>query len=127
MNKAIENIISNVLKEILQEEPEGPKSNDGSSYYKNKTCVIRTSNAGVFVGEVAVQESATIILNNCRRLWYWDGASSLSQLATEGVTRPENCKFSVLTNAHQVLGVIEVIPVTAAAKKLIYGVKEWKQ
>lgn len=33
------------------------------------------------------------MLKNARRLWYWDGAASISQIAVDGVSKPENCKF----------------------------------
>lgn len=34
-------------------------------------------------------------MTNARCLWYWDGAASLMQLAMEGVTAPQNCKFTM--------------------------------
>lgn len=66
-------------------------------------------------------------LTSCRRLWYWDGAASLSQLAAEGVKRPDNCKFTVTVDSIVVLNVIEIIPTTAEAQKSIEDVKVWKR
>lgn len=64
---------------------------------------------------------------NARRLWYWEGAASLSQLATEGVKAPENCKFTVTVPSMTVLGVIELIPCSKVAVQSIDGVPEWKR
>ena len=64
-------------------------------------------------------------LTNCRRLWYWDGAASISQLAVDGVTKPNNCKFTVVVEEILIMGVIEIIPCTEKAIESIEGVKEW--
>ena len=55
--------------------------------------IVRTRSAGVHAGELISHNKKGVELKNARRLWYWDGAASLSQLAMEGVSRPENCKF----------------------------------
>ncbi|MCF0120546.1 MAG: hypothetical protein HUJ65_02815, partial [Oscillospiraceae bacterium] len=34
-------------------------------------------------------------LTQCRRIWYWSGAASLSQLANDGVRKPDECKFTI--------------------------------
>lgn len=92
--------------------------------------IIRTKNAGVFFGEVAKQENTTagviMTIRNCRRLWYWNGAASLSQLAMEGVSHPRDCKFTVTVPEMVVIGVIEIIPCTDKAVESINNVKEWK-
>ena len=94
---------------------------------KNQKYIIRCDRAGVFYGEIAERRGSEADLVNVRRLWYWDGAASLSQLATEGVKAPRNCKFTVTVPSMTVLGVIEVIPCTDAAVASIEGVTEWKR
>jgi hypothetical protein len=90
--------------------------------------IVRTRNAGVFAGEIAhkFESDQRVILNQCRRIWYWDGAASLSQLAIDGVSKPENCKFTVRTDDHEIFEVIEIIPCTLKAMDSIEGVDEWK-
>ena len=92
-----------------------------------KYVLIRTYSAGVFVGYLKSKKDSEVVLLNARRLWYWDGASSLSQLAMEGVTRPKTCKFPVEVSEVTLLNVIEIIPVTEKAKKSISEVEVWKQ
>lgn len=95
--------------------------------YENQKCIIRCDRAGVFFAEVESLEGSTAKLKNCRRLWYWDGAASLSQLALEGVTAPENCKFTVTVPSMTVLQVIEVIPCSPQAAAYIEAVPVWKR
>jgi hypothetical protein len=87
--------------------------------------IVRTENAGVFAGTLVRRTGNEAELRGAIRLWYWSGAASLSQLAVEGVKNPENCKFAVPVDL-TVLGVIEVISTTAAARANIESVKSWK-
>ena len=92
-----------------------------------KRVVVRAHGAGVFYGTLNEVENNTVELTSCRRLWYWDGAASLSQLAAEGVKKPDNCKFTVSVDSIVVLNVIEIIPATAEAQTSIENVKVWKK
>lgn len=96
---------------------------------KEKRYIIRCDRAGVFFAHVAEYDTATAtaMLTDCRRLWYWDGAASISQIAMEGVKRPYNCNFTVTVPEMIVGGVIELIPCTEKAEKSIDGVKVWKR
>jgi hypothetical protein len=89
--------------------------------------IVRTYSAGVFAGYVKdrVGKEGTVI--NARRLWYWSGASSLSQLALEGVKSPDECKFPAEVPEVLLTEIIEIIPCTGEAKKSIDSVKIWKQ
>lgn len=94
--------------------------------YEGKRCIVRCDRAGVFFAEVARLDGQTAELRNARRLWYWAGAASLSQLAAEGVKKPRECKFTVTVPEMKVMGVIEVIPCTDAAVESIDKVLVWK-
>ena len=92
--------------------------------------IVRSDRAGVFYGTLdeveALGDKYCVTLTKCRRLWYWDGAASLSQLANEGVKKPEDCNFTVVVESISVMGVIEIIPTTVEAQRIIEGVKVWK-
>ena len=92
-----------------------------------KYCIVRGRDFGVFAGTVETVEEDRALLKDARRLWYWDGAASLSQLAMEGVKAPRDCKFTVPVESIVLCGVIEIIPATEAAKRIIGGVAEWKR
>lgn len=91
-----------------------------------KKVIIRADRAGVFFGTLKEKNGSEVTLTDCRRIWYWSGAASLSQLATEGVKRPDECKFTVVVPLITILGVIEIIPCTKEAIKSIENVKVWK-
>ena len=87
--------------------------------------IVRTYSAGVFAGTLKSRDGKEVVLTNVRRLWYWDGAASLSQLAMEGVSKPENCKFPCEVEEILLTEAIEILPLTAKAKASIDGVKVW--
>lgn len=88
--------------------------------------IIRAKDAGVFFGHIKERKGDEVTLTDCRRIWYWQGAASLSQLATEGVSEPRFCKFTVVVPEMTVLGVIEITPCSEAAVASIQGVKAWR-
>ena len=88
-------------------------------------CMVRTRSAGVFAGTVAERCGAEVLLKNARRIWYWSGAATLSQLATDGTSMPEDCKFPAPVAEVLLLEVIEIIPITDAAAESIASVPVW--
>lgn len=95
--------------------------------FMNKKVIVRGDRSGVFFGTLVAKEGTEVKLENCRRLWYWDGANSISQLAAEGTTRPDNCKFTVTVSEIIITDAIEIILCTDTAIKNIEGVKVWKK
>jgi hypothetical protein len=88
--------------------------------------IIRTYSAGVFAGYLVKRDGKESTLRKVRRLWYWDGAASLSQLAVDGVSKPQNCKFAVEVDSITVTETIEIILCTEKARLNIQGVISWK-
>ena len=95
---------------------------DGMPY-----CMVRTYSAGVFAGYLESREGKEATLRNARRIWYWDGAASLSQLATDGTSKPENCKFPAAVPQVLLTEVIEIIPASEKAINSIAAVPVWAQ
>ena len=93
---------------------------------ENTYYIVRCDHSGVFAGNIKHREGREVTMTNVRRLWYWSGAASLSQLALEGVKKPGNCKFTVTVSELVVLDAIELIPCTAEAEACIKGVPEWR-
>ena len=91
-----------------------------------KKVLIRGDRSGVEFGTLVEYKGSEGTLHNARRIWYWDGAATLSQLAMEGTKNPENCKFTVYVDSITILDAVEIIPCTDDAIKSIEEVKVWK-
>lgn len=98
------------------------KKLDGLEYV-----IVRTYSAGVFAGYLKKRQGKEVIVLNARRLWYWDGAATLSQLAEEGTTNPENCKFPMEVSKIELTEAIEILSCTEQSRNSIAGVKVWKR
>lgn len=88
--------------------------------------IVRSQSAGVFAGVLESKDGSEVNLTNARRLWFWSGAASLSQLAMEGTSNPGGCKFPIAVPEITILGVIEIIPTTEKARASIDAVPVWK-
>lgn len=92
-----------------------------------KKVIIRGDRSGVEFGTLVENNGREVTLKNARRIWYWDGAASLSQLAKDGTSNPSNCKFTVTVDSITILDAIEIIPCTDKAIKSIEEVAVWKR
>jgi len=113
------NGVKYVRKDSVQSEALA-SSVDGMPYV-----IVRTYSAGVFAGYLARREGKEVTMKRARRLWYWDGAASLSQLAIDGVSKPKSCRFPAEVSEIQLTEAIEVIAVTDKAQKSIASVAIW--
>jgi hypothetical protein len=103
------------------------KNSPRLSLGNKKYVMVRTYSAGVFAGYLKSRKGKEVVLNDARRIYYWDGAASLSQLATEGTSKPQNCKFPVAVDEVLLTEAIEIIPITEKARESIASVKVWSQ
>lgn len=81
----------------------------------------------MFFGTLVAKEGKDVEIKNCIRLWYWQGACSLSEIAKIGTTTPDECKFAVTVDTLIITDCIEIIPCTNEAIEVIEGVPEWKR
>jgi len=91
-----------------------------------KYCIVRTYSAGLFAGTLKSRNGKEVVLTDARRLWYWAGAASASQLAVTGPTKPGDCKFPAPVAEILLTEAIEIIPTTDDAKRAIEGVPVWQ-
>lgn len=120
MNEVELNGVKYVRKDSVQANEPAQKL-DGLKYV-----ICRTYSAGVHAGYLVERNGKEAKMVNVRRLWYWDGAASLSQLAMEGVSKPENCKFPCEVGELELTEVIEVLQCTEKARLSIKNVKIWQ-
>jgi len=118
-------VLSNL---VIQSQPATPAGMPGFVTKEGLTYVcVRTYSAGVFTGYLRSKNEIEVELIDARRIWYWDGASSLSELAMMGVARPDQCKFPMIVPYIVLTQAIEIIPMTQRAKDSIDSVKNWTQ
>jgi len=104
-----------------------PKSSVAEKFEGLKYVIARTYSAGVFAGYLKSRNGLEGVLLKARRLWYWAGAASLSQLAMEGTSKPTECKFPCEVDAIELTQIIEILDVTKKAQDSINAVKIWKE
>lgn len=97
-------------------------NNDGLEYV-----IVRTYSAGVFAGFLKSRNGKEVVMQDARRLWYWSGAASLSQLAIDGTKKPKECKFPATVSRIELTEAIEILSVTPKAKASIESVTVWEQ
>ena len=91
-----------------------------------KYVIVRGDRSGVFAGTLAENDGRKVVLTNVRRLWRWYGATECLQIATEGVKRPKDCRFTLTAETITLLDAVEIIPTTAEAEANIKAVPVWK-
>ena len=94
---------------------------------KNRICIIRSYASGVHFGEVAETRDTvhglSVTLLNSRRIHYWEGACSLSQVAMDGI---RTGRVAIRLPEIQVENVIEIIPMSPAAIDNLKNQAVWK-
>lgn len=88
--------------------------------------LFRCDKSGVFYGELVERNGKECKIKNAQKIYYWDGAACLEQLAVDGTTKPKNCKFTVVVKEIEVYDLIQLLPCTEKSIKSIEGVEIWK-
>ena len=126
MQEKIDTITFNDVQYVRKDQAQAnqpAKELDGLKYV-----IVRTYSAGVFAGYLKEEKEKeqVVILLQARRLYQWAGSATLSQMAMEGTTNPNGCKFPMPVAEIKLFQVIEVAPTTEKARLSIASVKEWK-
>lgn len=108
-------------KEYVEKSENTPAQTlDGLKYV-----IVRTYSAGVFAGYLESRKDREVVLLNARRIWYWEGSSSLSELSTKGTSLPDKCKFPCEVSRVELLEAIEILDCTQVAQESIKNVPIW--
>ena len=119
-NNLTVNGLEYVLKSTVNQNTKA-ESKDGLEYK-----LIRCDRSGVFAGYLKSLNGKEAIILEARRIFYWTGAASLSQLAIDGTKSPSSCKFPEAVTKILVTDVIEVLDVSSKAQASINSVQIWK-
>lgn len=80
---------------------------------EGKYVVVRTYSAGVHVGTLGQLAGEQAVLTDARRIWRWEGANTLHEVALHGVGK--GSRVSEPVGQILLTGVIEIIPTTEDA------------
>jgi hypothetical protein len=78
-------------------------------------CVVRTYSAGVHIGEVLAKDGTNVLLKDARRLWKWNGAFTLSEVAQAGISKAGS-RLAVAVPLIELTEAVELIPTSEAAR-----------
>ena len=102
-------------------------NNSNQNKMKGKYVILRADKAGVFFGKFEEKNGQEVKLSDVRKLWSWEGANSVEQLALDGTKNPSGCRFTVTVDEMIIDEAIQVIPCTESAIQSIKSVPEWKR
>lgn len=89
-------------------------------------CVIVSAGiAGIHFGFLKSRTGQEVTLVQARRIQYWNGAASISEMAARGVSKPTDCRFSMPVPEITLTIAVEIIPVTSDAQKNLNAVPIW--
>lgn len=93
---------------------------------KNRYVIVRADRAGVFFGILVEKNGQEVTMKNVRKIHYWEGAAAVEQLALDGTSKPDSCRFTVSVPEMVIDGAVQVIPCTDKAIDSLKSVEEWK-
>lgn len=93
--------------------------------FEGRYCLVRGDRSGVYAGELKARQDREAVLTDARKIWYWQGATCLAQLASKGTSNPDGCKFPAPVAEVVITDAIEVIPCTDKAEASIRSVPVW--
>lgn len=86
-----------------------------------KYCVIRTFGAGVHCGVLAARCGTEVALTDARRIWHWEGANTIHEIALHGVDRASQVSEAVPAIVLPLA--TEVVPCSPEGEKSLRGAK----
>jgi hypothetical protein len=105
-----------------------PASQQAKSIDGLEPVLIRSYGSGVHFGLLESSEEApsgTIVtLRNSRRIYYWKGAATCSQIAMDGISNESKVCMEIPTI--RITQAIEIIPLTEVAFENLKNMDVWK-
>ena len=91
----------------------------------NKKIIARIDRAGVFHGTLDYIDTEIIRLKDARRIYYWNGALSVTDIAAKGIT---GGKVTIPVNTVEFMSdkIVELNECSDESTKAIESIKPWK-
>ncbi len=91
-----------------------------------KHVICRCYYAGVHFGEFVEERDGRVFLRNARRVWYWENAATLSEVAEKGAGGASKIAVPVPSMLLLSQDVVEVLECAPAAVKWFGAVPPWR-
>ena len=102
------------------------KSNSPAVSIDGLPCVIVAAGiGGIHFGFLKAKNGAEVTLVQARRIQYWQGAASITEIANRGVSKPNDCRFSAPAAEITLLNAVEILPVSTSAQANLNAVPVW--
>lgn len=88
--------------------------------------IVRTDRAGVFFGKIKENKGTSIIMQDVRKIFYWDGAAAVEEISQNGVDS-RTSKITIAVPEMEIAAPIQIIPCTEKARINLNGTIVWKR
>lgn len=100
------------------------KTMDTTSELINETVIARIDRAGVFMGTLAHIDSDIVRLFNVRRIYYWQGALSVTDMASNGI-KSGKVTLPAAAVEFETKNVVELVLASDEATARIKAIEPW--
>ena len=92
-----------------------------------KKVIVRADRAGVFFGTLESFDSTNdnVIMTNCKKIYNWEKACAVEQIAVDGVG--SNSKLTLVVERLGISKAIQIIPCTEKAINNLTSIEVWKR
>jgi hypothetical protein len=91
-----------------------------------KHVIVRSNLAGVFFGILKAKKGTELTLSKARKFYYFSGANTVEDLATQGALNVQNCKLTTEVNEIIIDKFEQILPCTKEAIMQIKTIPIWK-
>lgn len=93
---------------------------------KDQMYIVRCDRAGVFFGKIKSRDGDNVTMTDVSKIWYWNGACAVEQLAVDGTINPTECSLTVVVPEMEVMAAVQIIPCSDKSVRSLSEVKKWK-
>lgn len=127
MSTLKDSLIDKLISTLLSDEPSNNNKKSIWDSHIGKKVIVRTYAAGVFYCTLKNVEEDTALMDDCRRIWKWEGAKELCDLSIHGIGNPANSRISVSTDNHLAFQVVEILECSKKCIQILDSIKSWSE
>ncbi len=86
--------------------------------------IVRTDRAGVFFGKVKENKGTSVIMQDVRKIHYWEKAAAVEEISQNGIGGASS--VTMMIPEMEIAAPIQIIPCTSKAADNLKSYKVWK-